>query len=158
MTSSSSKLEDSVAFHEGFRAEPYQDTVGVWTIGYGSTRYPSGRLVGQHDAPVTELEARLMLRHDLLQAIYVACSYPWFADLSQPRQDVIVEMLYNLGAKRFDGFRRLHAALATQDYAQAALEMADSKWAHDVGDGPGGRVDRADRLEQQMRTGEYWRR
>lgn len=30
---------------EGFEAKPYQDSVGVWTIGYGSTRTPSGQPV-----------------------------------------------------------------------------------------------------------------
>jgi GH24 family phage-related lysozyme (muramidase) len=29
------RLEVEVATDEGWRAKPYQDTVGVWTVGYG---------------------------------------------------------------------------------------------------------------------------
>lgn len=144
-----SKLEDSIAFHEGFRSHPYLDSVGVPTIGYGCTRYPSGRAVTLADMPITEAEARGIMQLDILRAHLIACHYAWFSLLSPPRQDVVVEMLYNLGATRFDGFRHLHAALAVENYPEAAMQMADSKWAHQV-------HERAERLERQMLTGVYW--
>lgn len=143
------KLEESVALHEGFRGSPYLDSVGVWTIGYGTTRYPSGRIVAYADPDITEPQARVMLKHDLLRAHLIACHYSWFSLLSPARQDVVVEMIYNLGATRFDGFHQMHAACAAGNYPEAAMQMADSKWAGQV-------HERAERLERQMLTGEYW--
>lgn len=46
---------------EGFRAEPYKCPAGVWTIGYGCTRYPDGKKVQPTDPVITIEQA-----HDLL--------------------------------------------------------------------------------------------
>jgi len=48
---------------EGFREKAYKDSVGVWTIGYGSTRR-AGRAVVSSDV-ITESEANQLLRTDL---------------------------------------------------------------------------------------------
>ena len=41
---------------EAFRASPYRDTAGVFTIGYGSTRIDGTPVTGD-TAPITEAEA-----------------------------------------------------------------------------------------------------
>jgi lysozyme len=42
---------------EGYSAKPYLDSVGVATIGYGTTRYPDGAKVTMQDPACTEAEA-----------------------------------------------------------------------------------------------------
>lgn len=42
---------------EGFRSHPYLDSVGVATIGYGTTHYPDGSAVTMQDPAITEAEA-----------------------------------------------------------------------------------------------------
>lgn len=142
------ELLASTKIHEGRRLRAYQDTKGIWTIGYGTNL----QKLEIDDELATE-----WLYNKLRQALTSAGGYPWFNNLNQARKDVIVEMIYNLGLPRFDKFKGLKASLTVSDFAAAEREMLDSKWAYDVGDGPGNKDDRAERLARQMRTGEYWR-
>ena len=57
-------------------------------------------------------------------------------------------MLFNLGAYRFHGFKKMIAAIEQGDYEEAARQMMDSKWAAQVGV-------RARELSHMFRTGEY---
>jgi lysozyme len=65
-----------------------------------------------------------------------------------PRQDVVLNMLFNLGLPKFLAFRKMIEALRLANYDQAATEMLDSKWAIQVGI-------RAKELAEIMRTGRY---
>ncbi len=47
--------------------------------------------------------------------------------LSQPRQDVLVELCYWLGYPRLSGFRRFREALKAQQWVKAEAELLDSK-------------------------------
>jgi lysozyme len=53
---------------EGFSSRPYQDSAGVWTIGYGSTRDASGQRVTRATKPVTAAEAQALATRDLKRA------------------------------------------------------------------------------------------
>lgn len=135
------ELLASTKVHEGFRKRAYQDSVGVWTIGFGTNL---------QELEIDEELATEWLYNKLRQAEVSAGGYPWFRELSQARRDVILEMLYNLGLPRFDKFVKLKQALAEKNFAKASDEMRDSEWAKQVGV-------RAARLALQMRRGEYWR-
>ena len=137
----SQNLLASTKLHEGFRNRAYQDTVGVWTIGYGTNL---------QELVIDDELATKWLYDKLRQAEVSAGGYPWYAKLSQPRKDVIVEMIYNLGLPRFDKFAKLKTALAEQKFDVAAMEMLSSVWAEQVGV-------RALRLAGQMKTGVPWR-
>jgi lysozyme len=50
---------------EGFRSQPYLDSVGVATIGYGATHYTDGSKVTMKDKPIDEATANKLLQ-DLL--------------------------------------------------------------------------------------------
>lgn len=143
------RLENRVALDEGFRAEPYQDTVGVWTYGYGTTLDPMGNPVAQDTPPIDEKNARRLLRADIYNAItdaWIVC--PSFGGLSAVRREVLTNMAYNLGRARMSNFRRMLAAIQAGDYSRAADEMRDSKWHRQVGH-------RAERLAQAMKAGEW---
>jgi lysozyme len=59
---------------------------------------------------------------------------------------VLVELVFNLGMPRLLGFKKMWAALDRKDYAAAADEMMDSKWAQQV-------KGRAKTLSDKMRQG-----
>ena len=128
---------DSLKRDEGRRPKPYQDTQGVWTVGYGHN------LSG--GPPLSEAAMTQILEDDLLLVDTACRALPvWYA-LSPARQGVLLNMAFNLG---FDGllrFQQMHAALRAGDYERAAREMLDSRWAQQVGA-------RADRLAKQMET------
>src|SRR5436305_11073607 len=76
---------------EGFSGHPYRDIVGVWTIGYGSTKG-----VGPMTPHVTpaEAEARLILEVD---EEYGAAIDALKLPLSQSQFDALVSFVYNVG-------------------------------------------------------------
>lgn len=142
------ELLASTGIHEGLRLRAYQDSKGIWTIGYGTNL---------QELEIDKELATKWLYDKLRQAYTSARGYPWFNNLNGARKDVIIEMIYNLGLPRFDKFAKLKRALTESNFDEAERQMLDSKWAYEVGDGPGNKDDRAERLARQMRTGEYWR-
>jgi lysozyme len=60
----SSKCYDLIKRFEGCRLEAYQDSVGVWTIGWGTTRYPDGSPVSPGDK-ITQAEADYYLEYEV---------------------------------------------------------------------------------------------
>lgn len=81
---------------EGFRADAYQDVVGVWTIGYGFT---AGVQPGQHMTPA-QADARLgteLLRYE--DAVSRACTIP----PNQNQFDALVCFAWNVGTAGMAG-------------------------------------------------------
>ena len=117
--------KERIKQHEGFRGKPYRCTAGKLTIGYGRNIEDNG---------ITEAEASFLLDNDLKRC-EAECrqAFSWFDNLDDIRQGVIVEMDFNLGLKKFKGFRKMLAACEKQDYELAAREMLDSLWARQVG-------------------------
>jgi lysozyme len=112
--------------HEGFRLYPYVDTVGKVTIGIGRNLTDMG---------ISEEEAYYFLWNDLNQAEREISNNLGhvFYTLPKAKQGVLINMCFNLGIKRFMGFKKMIAALKEKDYKKAAEEMIDSKWATQVG-------------------------
>lgn len=90
---------DLIKEFEGFRSHAYKCPAGVWTIGYGSTRYPDGAVVEPDDV-VTQDEA-----HDLL--VDTVIQYQRVIDrsvtvsLSQNEYDALISFVYNVGTGAF---------------------------------------------------------
>lgn len=111
---------------EGFRAAPYRDTAGVWTIGYGTTRDAAGRPVTATTSPVSRAEALSLAERDLRTACeMVADAVTVPLDINQ--QAALIDFVYNLGA---GNFRRstLLRRLNEGDYAAAAAQFP--LWDH----------------------------
>lgn len=130
-------LIESLTRHEGMRLFPYEDSVGKWTLGVGRNI---------EDIGITKDEALLMLKNDINRAEADARKYAWFDSLSDTRQNVVIEMIFNLGLNRFAGFVGMISAIVKGDFNDAADEMLDSKWAKQVGS-------RANELANLMRAG-----
>lgn len=92
-------LASSLCRHfEGLRLQPYLCPAGVWTVGYGSTRYANGLPVRPGDPPIDREAAerllRLTLARDYLPAVRQLCPG---AD-TPGRLAALVDFTYNLGA------------------------------------------------------------
>ncbi len=122
-----SKLVERTARHEEFRARPYRDSKGIWTVGYGWNLEAN---------TITEPEARLRLEKDLKSAEEgIRRHLDWFQDLHETRREVFIEMAFQLGVRGFLRFRRTLRYAAIGEHAKAADEMLDSVWART--DSPG---------------------
>ena len=135
----------------------YLDTVGVLTIGYGhnckSSPVPG---VFKPGDTITDEQANNVFERDLAAHIWeVRRKLPWVENLDTARQAVLYNMAFNLGVSGLLGFKNTLALIQNGDYFNAAKNMMRSLWASQVGDGPGGKYDRAERLAKQMETGEW---
>lgn len=117
-------LEGLLIKHEGLKLKPYKCTAGKTTIGVGRNIEDNG---------ITKEEALYLLRNDIESCRQEALRYPWFEGLSEPRKNVIISMIFNLGLYRFSQFKNMIKALENEDYSEAARQMLDSRWATQVG-------------------------
>jgi len=132
------KSEDIIKRHEGLRLKPYDDSVGVLTIGYG---YNLEKGISQNIAD--------QLFKESMEEVYAeALTFPWYTNLSPVRRAVVENMLFNLGKTRFLKFKKFIGYMESGDYFLAADEMLDSKWARQVGY-------RARELSEMMRLDEW---
>ena len=79
---------------EGLRLQAYQDSVGVWTIGYGTTRI-NGAAV-QPGMSITEAQAEAFLSEDLKEFVPVV-QRNTRALITQSMFDALCSFTYNLG-------------------------------------------------------------
>ena len=104
-----------IAEFEGFRSSPYDDGVGVATIGYGSTFYLDGRSVTWNDGPISEPEARKMMEaiaeKDFWNVLKV--TIPYWEEMTDGQRGALLSFGYNLGARFFNspGFATVTAVL-----------------------------------------------
>ena len=91
---------DLVIHFEGYSSTPYLCSGGVWTIGYGTTRYPDGRRVTKGDAACTKEQAEEWLHHELTKAEQVVMRYctPYLNDM---QRSALASFVYNLGSGAF---------------------------------------------------------
>ena len=134
-------LEDQLRRDEGERLSAYQDHLGFWTIGIG--RMIDSRRGGGIDSD----EATMLLRNDIARIrVELLQRLPWFVHLDSVRQGVLMNMTFQLGINGLMAFQQMLAKVQGNDYAAAADQMLQSKWATQT-------PERANRLAKQMRDG-----
>ena len=134
------RLNKQLEIDEGRSKKIYVDTVGKVTGGVGRNLTDRG---------FSDDEIDLMLANDIKLAEKDARSLvPGFDRLDDVRQEVLVNMSFNLGYSRLAGFKKFLAAVNSNRFAEAAAEMEDSKWFRQVGQ-------RGVRLRDAMRTGAF---
>lgn len=120
------RLTASLKLHEGVRLKLYWDSAQPprATIGVGHNLSDNGISAAVCDA---------MLIEDIESAQRECAALPWFAELDTVRQNAITELMFNLGAPRLAGFKKMIAAIRVGDWPSAAYELIHSAWAVQVG-------------------------
>lgn len=134
---------DALKQYEGFRSKAYQDVVGVWTIGFGTTKI-DGKPV-EPGMICTPEEAEVWLRADLAWAQTAVNKLVKYM-LTQSMFDALVSFVYNVGEDAFSKSTMLKK-LNAGDYKGAAKEF--DRWAYAKGRLVTGLVNRR-RLEREM--------
>jgi GH24 family phage-related lysozyme (muramidase) len=118
-----------IANFEGFRSCPYKDAVGVWTIGYGSTKG-----VGPNANCISKAQALERMKREV-DATYgkAVNDLPVIDDLTQNQFDALASFVYNLGPGAINSKTGIGQALRRKQWNRAADEMLE--W-----DKAGGRV------------------
>lgn len=116
---------------EGYRSAPYLCPAGVPTIGFGATRYPSGKAVALSDAPVSKEQAETLLQHDLKKLEeWVIALCPTLTNDKQ--RAAVIDWAYNLGVGRLRA-STMRKRINERDWEAARKELL--KW-----DKAGGKV------------------
>jgi lysozyme len=128
----SSTLIQAIKKFEGVSLSAYQDSKGVWTIGYGHTKD-----VKKGDR-ITQYQAEQFLREDLQQFEAVANRVKRIA--TQGKFDAILDFIYNCGPANFESStlkKYIEAGKATWEIQEQFL-----RWVNAGGRKLGGLVSR----------------
>ncbi len=116
---------DRIQSDEGCRLDPYTDTTGNATVGYGhrlTTEEPRRHY--------TMAEVAMLFDHDFRRACADAASLvPGLATYPSNCKLVLQSMAFQLGRSGLNRFKRMLAAVRDRDYVTASREMLRSKWA-----------------------------
>jgi lysozyme len=124
------KLSDKglelIKHFESLRLVSYRDSVGIWTIGYGNTRYESGEPVRQHES-ISEQRANELLTHFVNEFAEVVTEHTKHTFLMQCQFDALVSFSYNVGRGNFKTSTLLKKVNANPSDC-AAIIVEFSKW------------------------------
>lgn len=107
---------------EGLKLSAYLDSVGIPTIGYGTTRYPDGSKVSLNDPEITETQAREYLEHEMNKAA-AAIESSAQVTLNDNEFAALVCFSYNVGIAAFQGSTLLKMLNANQDRTAVADQL-----------------------------------
>jgi lysozyme len=141
------RVKQQLKQDEGIVCEIYLDHLGYKTCGIG-------HLVLETDpeydlevgADVNEERVNELFAQDL-DIVLEDCkkAFDDWDDFNFVVQEVLVNMMFNLGMTRLLKFKKMHAAIEAKDWQEAGIQMKDSKWFTQVGP-------RAGRLIERIRT------
>jgi lysozyme len=140
-------LRKQLEIDEGVVYEVYLDHLGYPTFGIGHLVTESdpenGLAVG---TPVDADRVAEAFESDI-QSVLSDCDklYSDFADLPEEAQEIIANMMFNLGYPRLSKFVGMKREVDARNWNEAANEMVDSQWYRQVGA-------RAERLVERMRA------
>lgn len=147
------KLKISIEKHESLKLKPYKCPKGKLTIGYGRNL---------EDRGITQNEAKVMLERDLLDTkLELEDKIKFFYKLDDIRQNVLIEMAYNMGVPHLLEFKNTLKFMEKSDFINASIEMLDSQWhrdfvKYDMQDGkPSNELLRSEFLSMVMKEGVY---
>lgn len=119
-----------LALDEGERSTAYQDGNGVWTIGIGQTGAGIGpgvtwtqtQIDAAFTASIASTESRLRV------------ALPWFVLLDPVRQDVLVNIAFNVGGHGLLSWPVTLGFFKEHEWPQASNALlTEGKWDKDVG-------------------------
>lgn len=115
---------DLIKKYEGFKPEAYQDSVGVWTIGYGTTRI-DGQPV-KAGMTITEDQALQLVQQEV-NKLWSQIESITKVNLNQNQMNALVDFAYNLGFNALKS-STLMSKVNAGDFNGAANEF--TRWVY----------------------------
>jgi lysozyme len=111
---------DLIKSFEGLKLEPYLDSVGVPTIGFGTILYDNGNKVTMNDAPISEERAHELLEWEISQKA-ASVDKMVSVEINENEFGALVSFAYNLGL----GSLRASTLLKLLNAGQDKVSVAD---------------------------------
>lgn len=140
------RAKDLTKESEGLRLKAYQDTGGVWTIGYGQTGkwVISGLTCTKEQAEQWLNQRYLEIEKQIKSVVHVS--------LNENQLGALIDFVYNLGIGQFSSSTLLQL-LNQGNYDGACDQLA--RWVYDNGRQLPGLVTRRKREQQLWKTGDW---
>ena len=141
------KLRDQLKIDEGCVNSVYLDHLNLPTVGIGHlvTEWDDeyGKPVGTE---VSEDRVNELFDQDV-QVTIDECKllYNNFDELPEEAQQIIANMMFNMGRPRLSRFHKMKKAIDAGDWEEAGNQMKDSRWYNQV-------TTRAERLVKRMKA------
>ena len=141
------QLREQLEVDEGCVYKIYNDHLGYATFGIGHLVTESDPEQGQSLGTSVSSDRVAEAFESDIQSVLRDCNilYSDFDDLPEEAQQVIANMMFNLGRPRLSKFAGMKRGVDARDWNQAADEMVDSAWYRQV-------TNRADRLVERVRA------
>ena len=140
-------LREQLEIDEGVKYEIYLDHLGYATFGIGHLVLETDKEHGQNvGTTISKERVAECFEQDVLSVIKDCHKlYDDFDELPEEAQQIIANMMFNMGRTRLSKFRGMKRGVDARDWNAAADEMVDSNWYNQV-------TNRANRLVERMRS------
>lgn len=141
------EIFETLKVDEGVEYKIYADHLGYHTFGVGHLIVEGDPEWGEpFETPVSEERVWEAFEKDLdvsINECYVLYGQTTFDNFPEEVQQVVCNMMFNMGRPRLSKFKKFNAALEDGDWATAAVEGRDSLWYKQV-------PNRAERLMSRL--------
>jgi GH24 family phage-related lysozyme (muramidase)/methyl-accepting chemotaxis protein len=126
-------IKNMIIRHEGIRNRPYQDSLGLWTVGVGHLIGDGKTLPPEWNREFSNDEIMKLFNEDYASHRLAAQRIPSFDKLNTRGQGALTDLTFNMGPSWIDKWPMLKKQLASNDIAGAAANLESSKWYGQVG-------------------------
>jgi len=141
------QLREQLKIDEGVKYEIYKDHLGYDTFGIGHLVVKEDEEFGKPvGTKVSEDRVNAVFEKDVQKMIKEAkILFPNFDSLPEEAQQVITNMIFNMGRPRLSNFKKFIAYINESKWLEASNEMLNSAWAKQV-------TKRAQRLSDRIKS------
>ena len=141
------KLREQLEIDEGVVHEIYLDHLGYPTFGIGHLVTDDDPEYGANVGTKVDEARCIEAFNEDVESVIKDCKilYSDFDDLPEEVQQIVANMMFNMGRPRLSKFKGMKRGVDAKDWNVAADEMVDSAWYRQV-------TNRANRLVERMRN------
>ena len=141
------KLREQLEIDEGTVHEIYLDLLGYPTFGIGHLVTDTDPEYGADVGTKVDETRCIEAFNEDVETVIKDCKilYSDFDDLPEEVQQIVANMMFNMGRPRLSKFKGMKRGVDAKDWNDAADEMVDSNWYRQV-------TNRANRLVERMRN------
>ena len=120
------ELKKRIKKNEGFSLKPYKDQLGYLTIGYGHLILPNETYLSKNKTNKEQLIS--IFNQDFERALRDYKRFIKQKDHNKKDQELLIEMVYQMGAKRVLKFKKLISNMNKNKKHLVCFEMMESLW------------------------------
>jgi len=125
-------VKQMIIRHEGLRTRPYQDSLGLWTVGVGHLIGDGKSLPANMNREFSQQEVMDLFEKDFAKHYTIAQQTPGWDKANETGKGAMIDLAFNMG-RWWPKFPNTAKALMAGDFSSAAAGLRDSKWFTQVG-------------------------